>query len=514
MNSDIPPSASHGISRAVLIAMLGASAAVAGFAISNQSYWIDEGTSLIVATAPNPSTAWGYAQAVGGSAIQAPLYHAYLYAWHKVFGGAEWSMRASNIPFFLFAQLAFLLVLRARPRLALSASALSLLCPTIWMYLDETRPYIMQYAAACWPTAALLRAASPTDPANGWRRLEIFLLSAATVLLAGSSLLGMLWTAGFVVTLLWLWKHPASAAAGKTPAFLYSAVIAMPLAALAVFYLLTSELTGGGYYRPGTGLVSLPYIAYEFFGFAGFGPGRLELRAAPLASLRAHLLTLLPLAAVFGILVVFFVQHLRAHRPGRRIVFAFAFAVLLPAAIAVVGMFLADHRPLPRNFMPVLPAGILGLAALLPAALAQPSLVFRAAAVMLPLLWLCSSLNLRWREAHAKDDYRNAANIAAAALRDNKEVWWVADAATAQIYLTPVAMEDVPGRAWAMQAPEWDDIRFKFPPRVIVMSKPDIYDPAGAVARYAAENHFVPARKLRAFTILTRENDALPAVAP
>jgi hypothetical protein len=65
-----------------------------------------------------------------------------------------------------------------------------------------------------------------------------------------------------------------------------------------------------------------------------------------------------------------------------------------------------------------------------------------------------------------------------------------------------------------MQAPQWDDIRFKFPPRVIVISKPDIYDPAGAVARYAAENHFVPTRKLHAFTILTRESDSLPLIVP
>jgi hypothetical protein len=75
-------------------------------------------------------------------------------------------------------------------------------------------------------------------------------------------------------------------------------------------------------------------------------------------------------------------------------------------------------------------------------------------------------------------------------------------------------MQEVPGRAWAMQAPAWDDIRFKFPPRVIIVSKPDIYDPQGAVARYAAENRFVPALQLHAFTIFAREGDKLPAITP
>lgn len=494
--------------------MLGASAAVAGFAISNQSYWIDEATSLIVAMAPNPGEAWKYAQAVGGSTIQMPLHNIYLYGWNKMFGGGEWTMRAANIPLFLFAQLAFLVLLRARPRLALTACGLSLVCPTLWMYLDETRPYIMQYAAACWSTAAILRVATPQPDEGPWPTLEILCVALAMILLAGSSLLGVLWAGGFVVALLWLWASPPATGPGKSPAVVLLAAMAFPSLALGIFYVFTFEGAGGGYFRPGTGLVSLPYVVYEFLGFSGFGPGRLELRAAPGAALSAHFLSLLPLAAVAGVLCVFAVQFLRAHRPSRRLVVAFAFAVALPAVIVVIGMFLADYRPLPRHFMPVLPTVILALATLLPAALAQPSVVMRAAAVLLPLLWLASSLNLRWRDAHAKDDYRTAAAIAAAALSENKEVWWAADAAAAFIYLTPVALEDVPGRAWAMQAPQWDDVRFKFPPRVIVMSKPDIYDPAGAVARYAAENHFVPALELQAFVILTRENDPLPTVGP
>jgi hypothetical protein len=166
---------------------------------------------------------------------------------------------------------------------------------------------------------------------------------------------------------------------------------------------------------------------------------------------------------------------------------------------------------LPRHFLPAFPAVVLALAALLNLAWAQKHMVWRAVAVLLPLLWLGSALNLRWREVHAKDDYRTAARIAAAALADNKEVWWAADAAAAYIYLTPVALEEVPGRAWAMQAPSWDAIRFKFPPRVIVISKPDIYDPQGSIARYAAENRFMPALQLQAFTIFTREGEQLPS---
>ncbi len=59
------------------------------------------------------------------------------------------------------------------------------------------------------------------------------------------------------------------------------------------------------------------------------------------------------------------------------------------------------------------------MAALLPAAVVQKHFVWRAAATLLPLLWICSSLNLRWREGHAQDGCRTA----------------TADAATVFIYL-------------------------------------------------------------------------------
>ena len=145
------------LSCAVIIAVLAASLMVGAFAISNQSHWIDEAPSLIIAQAPDPAEAWKYAQAVSGSTLQMPLYQCYLYSWHKLFGGGEWTMRASNLPWFLLGQLAFLILLRDKPRLALFACLLAAVSPVLWMYLDGTGPYIMQFAAASWLAAAIVR---------------------------------------------------------------------------------------------------------------------------------------------------------------------------------------------------------------------------------------------------------------------------------------------------------------------------------------------------------------------
>jgi hypothetical protein len=517
------PSPNLPLSRAVITSVLAASLMVGAFAISTQSYWIDEATSLIVAMAQNPSEAWKYAQAVGGSTIQMPLYHIYLYGWHKTFGGGEWTMRASNLPWLVLAQLAFLVVLRDKPRLALLAALLAAVSPTVWMYLDEARPYLLQYAAACWFIAAIVRSTtSSTAPGDDADRQAGFLfpaLAIAAIILFGSSLLGVVWLAGFFCALLWLYLTPSHGTPAAIPKairanlFLSVAFLAV-IALLSIYYFWTWAEAGRGYHRAGASLVSLPYIAYEFLGFSGYGPGKLQLRSSIAGSLAQALPALLPLAVIIAALALFLFRQPGVRSIPRRTLVAWTLALVLPSFLILTVLFAASYRPLPRHFIPALPAVILALAALIDTMLAQKNLIWRIVAILLPALWLGSALNLRLRETHAKDDYRTASALAAAALRDNKEVWWAADSAAAHIYLTPIALEEIPGRAWAMQAPSWENIRFKFPPRVIVMSKPDIYDPQGSIARYAAENRFVPALQLQAFTIFVREGESLPAVAP
>jgi len=529
--SSSPVQANLPLSGVVIIAVLAASLMVGALAISTQSYWIDEALSLIIAMAPSPSEAWKYAQAVSGSTLQMPLYQVYLYGWHKIFGGDEWAMRASNLPWFLFGQLAFLLLLRHRPKLALLGCLLAAVSPIVWIYLDEARPYIVQYAAACWLAAVLVRfttnphssafAASPADgisaptPVENISLAEITAITAVAVVLFASSLIGVIWSGAFVLAIAVAMGRQKTPHREPRPALRLIGWSALALLiGFSAYYIFTWQDAGRGYHRAGASLLSLPFIAYELLGFSGFGPGKLEMRAAPVASVLRSIPALLPLAATLCTLAVFAFIYAKRCPRNTPAVLAWLIALGLPTLVIFAAMFLFDHRPLPRHFIPALPPLILLLAALMQQAFAQKSVFWRAVALLLPLLWLASAISYRWQPSHAKEDYRSAAKVAAAALAENKEVWWAADPAAAYIYFTPIAMQEIPGRAWAMQAPSWDDIRFKFPPRVIVISKPDIYDPQGAVARYAAENHFVPALQLHAFTKFAREGDTLPNVQP
>lgn len=505
------------ITPSVIASVLTASALLGALAITSQSYWTGEAPSLVVAMGKNFAEAWNNAQAVGGAALQSPIYNLYLFSWNKVFGGGEWVMRASNLPWFVLAQTAFLVLLRHRPRLALTACLLSAFSPVVWAYLDETRPYLMQYAAACWLATGIVRLTTSKEPPT----FSLQVAGIALLVLFSSSPLGALWASGFMLAFVWIWLH---AGRKEEPIPHIAPLVGLSkmrwqifvggalLLALAAYYFITWKGldTGETILRQFTR--GALYVTYDFLGFSGFGPGKLELRTAPVKSVFKYVPAMLPLAVCLLLLGTFTARHLLKQRITKIPATAWLLALALPGFILVALLFFTAQRPLPRQFLPALPPLILAMAAIIQLAFDGKSILWRLSAIALPVLWLGSSLNLRWHPRHAKEDYRYATALAAAALRENKEVWWAADSSTAYIYLHKLKLEDTPGRLWTMQGPDWNDIRFKFPPRVIVISKPDIYDPRGAVARYAAENQFVPALRLPAFTILTRLNDPLPEV--
>lgn len=510
------------LSWSVILATLAASVAVAGFAISNQSYWIDEAVSLIVATAATPAEAWHYMLRVEGSTIQMPIYQAYLFLWHKAFGISEWAMRASNIPWFVFGQLGYLVMLRHRPRVALVSAGLAAVCPMVWAYLDEARPYLMQYAAACWMVGALVRFAAPVRSTARDGRItppsvsppELAALALAFVFLYSSSLLGSLWAMSMLAALVLLvFFGQISMPPSRSARWCVAAPTLAAVLAISLYYAWTISWVRGGYYLPGATLLSIPYIAYELLGFGGLGAGKIALRHDLTASLAESAGGILPLAICYFSLGVFAALKIRIPRDRPRAaltVLAWAAAIVVPGLLIYVALSISGYRALPRHYIPALPALITALGFLITAAMRQKRLVWRVCALALPVLWLISSANLRWQAGHAKDDYRAASAIAKATLNQGLDVWWGADASAAFVYRTPVSLEKMPGRAWAMQAPSWDLIRFKFPPHVIVLSKPDIYDPHGAIARYAAENQFTPALTLQAFTIFTRHGEPVP----
>jgi len=505
---------SQALSPIVILLVCVVSAIVAGFAMTTQSYWIDEALSVIVASAKTPTQAWHTAHVVGGSVIQMPFYEVYLYGWHKFFGSGEWIMRASNIPWFVLGQLAFLLLFRHQAKFALTACLLAAVSPFLWLYLDETRPYIMLYAASCWLLAILIRFLYPhkeSPPLYPFWWLAT--LAVSVLVLCSSSLIGVIWGGGFIgaILLALLLAPQRIRVTGGTRVQLLLGGVLFVLSSLIVafYYWRTWGVAAHGYHTSPFSWLVIPFWAYEILGFSGFGPGELQMRVSPFHPLLQSLPLLIPLAAILSLLGWFALRQFIQKRPDYRVLGVWFVALALPILTIAVAFLWLGNRPLPRHFIPLMPAVILGLSSLLILAVTQKSIVWRATAVLLPILWLASSLNLRLAPRHAKEDYRRASQIAAAALKQKKEVWWLADAAAAYVYSTPVTLTNTPGFVWALQAPSWEFIRYKFPPNVIIMSKPDIYDPHGAAVRYIKENQFSPIIELHAFTVFSRHNEPL-----
>ncbi len=502
-----PPDSQPPLSPMVAVVVLVASAAIGLLAASTQSFWIDEALTAVVAMADSPADAWAHAAKVGGTTIQMPLYLSYVFLWVKAFGESEWILRAANVPFFVLGQLAFLVILRRRPGLALSACLLAAVNPLLWSYLNEARPYVMQYGAACWLAAfVVLLATQPGDETLEARPPHVWAAMAATVVLCGASSLGFIWAGGFWAAIIYLWLHKGRVHFHRPPASLGAVAVTLLLLALLAAYYAWATLTfRDGFFDRPPGLINLAFVAYEVLGFNGLGPGRLQLRAEPVVSVLAALPSLIPLAAVFGLLALFTLLLLLRHRPERRVVLSVVLALLIPSAVIFAAAFLTNFRILARHFIPALPLFLLFAGWLIFQAWHQPRWLWRGVAALLPALWLASSLGTLLLARHAKDDYRTAAQVVRQATEQGREAWWVADAAAAYLYRVPLSFQREDQKVWVLAGPSWEALGGRTPPDLIVLSKPDIFDPLGAVRRYIEENRLQLVLQLQAFEVYARQ---------
>ena len=125
----------------------------------------------------------------------------------------------------------------------------------------------------------------------------------------------------------------------------------------------------------------------------------------------------------------------------------------------------------------------------------------RAAAILLVLGLMLSSYECRFAFRHSKDDYRAAAAVALEALAAGKKVWWVADITSGTFYHVPLSMAEAPGCAWWVNAVPPDLTTL---PDEVVLSKPDICDPAGSVRHFLAGRHYRLTHSFQAVTVWER----------
>ncbi len=469
-------------------------------AVSSQSLWIDEANSAEKAMAPTLSMFWKQMVERSGSDLQMLAYMFYLWLWEKGFGHSEWMLRTANIPWLLLG-LCFLicgLSVSRRP-LAVWVGGLLAIWPLVWIYMDEARPYIIQLAGGCAIAGAIFRVGmlDARDRVND--RITWWLGAWGYVILAASSLLGVLF-GGAGVLALWVvsgedWRARLRLPFKQLGPFL---LIGVSSILLGPYYLWTLFQDGEVASIGGNVLQLLAFTAYELGGFSGLGPARLVLRELGPSALVPYAPGLLALSAAWFVLIGLFAwavirgartEMSRAHWAAA--VISMALPCLLILALSVA----KDFRFLGRHFIPVLPLICVFTGIILATLWERRNRVCKVAVVAFCALLAYSSLNYRFHSRHAKDDYRGAAELALAELEQGGVVWWVAEFAAARYYglvrSKPIGGNEHWVRIHSAGARQGGLIKLfgvesaalvHLPrPNLVLYSKPDVYDARGAV---------------------------------
>jgi hypothetical protein len=394
---------------------------VGALSIDQRSLWTDEiGTwSITVANGPMDWARrfWHHPNSDG----QIPLYHLFMYLWTALVGVSELALRLANLPWLLIALLG---LHRLRVDSTVRWLTLGLFClhPLVWYQLNEARPYVLHLAGACWLMAGCVNlqlARQGEDLDASWREILF-----GTFLLVGSSALGAFWILGAVLAFaccnrpaLWALFGSVRRQVRFTSLLLLGCGVAIVIAA-------HSHLSGArASLAADFSVGGLVYGAIELLGAAGLGPSRHQLRSQLRLSDPVQLGLMFAAALLVAACVL---TAWRGLSTGRARVMT-AIGLLVPiAALAGVGLLL-HWRVVGRHLSGALPLLCLALACFAHTAWQQRRPIRRALAALMVLTFVVSSASIRLAERHGKDDYRQAAAWAKAAMRDGKTVLWLAN---------------------------------------------------------------------------------------
>jgi hypothetical protein len=461
-------------------------------AISGQSFWIDEANSAWRASEPNFSSLIARMTSDAGSDAQMPFFLILLWCWEKLFGHGEVALRAMNLVWLVPG---IIIIAQGRfDRIAVAATSAFL-----WFYVDEARPYGMQIGASFMVFGLLERAVTaaqqPYVHLPLLRRYEEWLLVFALLFLAGSSLLGAIWAVAAVAAAMFAVPWP-SRRASRTRLKAPLVVLIVILTPLALYYCWTILAGAGGTKVAVTDARSVMFIAYELLGVAGLGPARALLREDGTSAFVPHLPAVITFLLLAGAVTVAGIIELK-QKVSPRILMVCGLSTLTAAALILLAGYILHWRVVGRHLAPA-------LAVVLAVEAAGLSLLWRRRwgrliAISFLVAAFLSSANIRFAPRHAKDDYRAAAAVADNALQSGDRVWWSADALAALVYKVPLG-DGCQGVLYLSEQAVGFEAKLERP-QLVVTSKPDIYDPQGALATFLLRNRFQVVQTFPAFQI-------------
>ena len=484
--------------------------------VSHQSLWVDEGYMAYFASQPSFSklhSTFIACAATPSSEVYMPGYITYLWLWAKFFGISEVGLRLSNIPFavtFIFS-LSLLCRRKIYPRLLMLLAAIH---PLVWFYMNEARPYMGMLAFSTLSATGLILYlhSYPEDRTSGpWLCLigilcSLFLNLLALVEIPALIIVGIFSARG------------NKSARQRVKSFrdwrLPLLIIGPLLISLSVLYL-HYFLRGSGKMPVKPGLINLGSVFYGFLGFSGLGPPRFILRnISSWLEIRPYLITLF--LGLAGVVVIIFKWLKLTIRPGDQGLHRIN--LNLGAFIATLIVFFSFSRELSfgfseRHLISIFPFLLFALTGLLSGKL--PSESGKRANILLTLLvallWIFSSVRIRFDSIYFKDDYRSAAQLALRSIQNKEEILWAAALPAGGYY--GLATEDLklPPR-WLIKkkvinASSWNykeivDFISKHNPEILVLShRPDVFDSKSGWRRYLCSHKYQQLGRSNCFSI-------------
>jgi hypothetical protein len=475
-----------------LIAALALGGAVALAAISSNSFWIDEGWSAYKAIQPTFSSWWGTMLWEHNQNTLLPLYMFSLWVWEKVFGPGEWALRMLNAPCFLLTIVGLWLALREDQRrfcfsvIFLSSSAF------VWFYLDQARPYTLLLMGSTLLFAGAYRLGLKLSECT---RRWAYYLAVSALLLAATSIIGAVWSVATLIALWYMrgWRFPVIFFRASLGAF---SLLCVGLFFTAAYYLWWLHTGIGARSLKSIGVMNVAFVPYELLGFAGLGPGRNSLRDQPLAVLGQYSAPL----AIYGLLWAGLLLR-TCRRPytqaiqRRRIVFYGLLAT--PGLVLMLVGYWLDLRMLPRHLTPLMPL-VICFAGWLLERCWKRGLTGKALVAGFVIVSIGSAGQIRLAARHRRDNYRHAAAVAKREISAGRTVLWAADRHTA-LYYGVLADRDRNTGSSMLMIGDLASEHLRRKPDAVLLSKHDLYDPAGRISYYVRANGYTLSESFEAF---------------
>jgi hypothetical protein len=179
-------------------------------------------------------------------------------------------------------------------------------------------------------------------------------------------------------------------------------------------------------------------------------------------------------------------------------------AVLIPTGFVFGVGFARDFLVVGRHLTPLFPVVIYALALAISLLWQRRRFLDRAVVCLIVAGLAVSALEVRFAYRHQKDDNRDAAATAKAALARGEGVWWAADFSSAGYYGLPISRKPEKSMALYLLKPAAAQLAGLPAPGMIVLCKPDLFDSNFATRNYLKDHGYTEVQTFPAFTIWIR----------